>query len=476
MDEESIAILLNQADGFYQEGKYYLALPIYQECFDAQSELLGLDDKKTLKTLNQLENCYDLIDDFKYDYQIYLECYQVFNDLLGTNHLETLNSLFNFALMYSETSVKEGSLNELYQKALNYQDDYFDKIREDILNKPDSFRINKLIKIDMLSYDLKNQILGSSNIQTITALKILAKDYYMIEKYERSLKLYQQCYQIIKAKYGCEDLKTLEIMSNLAACYRKLYRYQEALTLDDQCYQLYLKLLTENHQDTLNSLNNLALDYQGLESYYLALNLHKKCYLLRFKLLGKNHPDTLASIKNQADVYRLLHKYHQALELDYQYYQEMLEVYDEYNRIFIDVLENLKIDYINLNMIDKANKISQKIKHLMPTESYATIKIDTKRLRLLNQSDKLNQLLLSKDLNSYNYCLSQNDDVVATEFLFNLAFDYYCLKQYQTALLLYRRCYRIYKNNYGDSYPITKDCLKGMMDSYQKLSAGKRYA
>ena len=71
MDEESIAILLNQADGFYQEGKYYLALPIYQECFDAQSELLGLDDKKTLKTLNQLENCYDLIDDFKYDYQIY---------------------------------------------------------------------------------------------------------------------------------------------------------------------------------------------------------------------------------------------------------------------------------------------------------------------------------------------------------------------------------------------------------------------
>lgn len=476
MDEESIVILLNQADDFYQKDKYYLALPIYQECFNEQSKALGLNDKKTLKTLNRLENCYDLIDDFKYNYQIYLECYQVFNDLLGINHLDTLNSLFNFALMYSEASVKEKSLNELYQKALNYQDDYFDKIRDDILNKQNTAKIKQLIEIDRMNYHLKNQNLGPSNILTITALKILAKDYYMTKKYERALKLNKQCYQITKDKYGCEALKTLEIMNNLAACYRKLYRYQEALTLDDQCYQLYLELLTENHQDTLNSLNNLALDYQGLESYNEALHLHQKCYLLRAKLLGKNHPDILASIKNQADVYRLLHKYHQALKLDYHRYQKMQELYDEYNRIFIDVLEDSKIDYINLNMIAKANEISQKIKLLIPAESYATIKIDTKRLRLFNQSDKLNQLLLSKDLNSYNYSLSQDDDEAMTEFLFNLAFDYYCLKQYPIALLLYRRCYRIYKNNYGDNYPVTQDCLKGMMDSYQKISDRKRYS
>ena len=91
-------------------------------------------------------------------------------------------------------------------------------------------------------------------------------------------------------------------------------------------------------------------------------------------------------------------------------------------------------------------------------------------------NDKLNQLLLSKDLNSYNYSLSQDDDEAMTEFLFYLAFDYYCLKQYPTALLLYRRSYRIYKNNYGDNYPITQDCLKGMMDSYQKISDEQRYA
>lgn len=476
MDEENVVILLNQADGFYQEEKYYLALPIYQECFNEQSKILGLEDKKTFKTLNQLENCYDLIYDFKYDYQIYLECYQVFNDLLGTNHLETLNSLFNFALMYSETLVKEELLDELYQKALNYQDDYFDKIRDDILNKQNTAKIKQLIEIDTVNYHLKDQNLGPSNIQTIAALKILAKDYYMFNKYEQSMELNKQCYQITKDRYGCEDLKTLEIMNNLAACYRKLYRYQEALILDDQCYQWYLKLLTENHQDTLNSLNNLALDYQGLESYNKALHLHQKCYLLRVKLLGENHPDTLFSIKNQADVYRLLHKYHRALKLDCHRYQKMQELYDEYNQIFIDVLEDLKIDYINLNMMVKANEISQKIKLLIPAESYATIKIDTKRLRLLNQSDKLNQLLLSKDLNSYNYSLSQDDDEAMTEFLFNLAFDYYCLKQYPTALLLYRRCYRIYKNNYGDNYPVTQECLKGMMDSYQKISAEKRYA
>ncbi|KAK4244514.1 hypothetical protein C7999DRAFT_43830 [Corynascus novoguineensis] len=184
---------------------------------------------------------------------------------------------------------------------------------------------NDAERLQLEAAKLREEVLGSDHILTLTSMSNLALTYHSQGRWEEAEKLFLQVIGTRKTKLGADHPDTLASMGNLALTYHSRGRWEEAEKLFVQVIGTRKTKLGADHPDTLASMGNLALTYHSRGRWEEAEKLFVQVIGTRKTKLGADHPDTLTSMHNLASTY-----------LD----QGRLE---EAKKLFLQVIETFKM-------------------------------------------------------------------------------------------------------------------------------------
>jgi serine/threonine protein kinase/tetratricopeptide (TPR) repeat protein len=249
--------------------RYLADFAIAKEQFEVARSLFtkhrGTDHPDTLRTMNNLANCYDDLGRPTEALKLREETLALQKLKLGPDHPDTLKSMNNLAISYSALGRHADAL-ELREEALA----------------------------------LRKVKLGPDHPDTLSSMHNLAVGYDDLGRPAEALKLLEETLALRKLKLGPDHPDTLRTMNNLANSYNDLGRHADALKLREEALALRKLKLGPDHRDTLWSMHNLAVSYDDLGRHADALKLREETLALRKLKLGPDHPDTLLSQMNVA--------------------------------------------------------------------------------------------------------------------------------------------------------------------------------
>jgi tetratricopeptide (TPR) repeat protein len=261
-------------------GEAGIAADQFQSARALYTQLLGPDHPATLRSMNNLATCYDMLGRSDESLKLREETLALRKAKLGPDHPDTLRSMTSLANSYETLGRLADAL----------------KLREETL---------ALQKIK----------LGPDHPDTLGSMSNLAISYGEAGRYADAVKLDEETLALRKAKLGPDHPDTLASMSNLAASLAELGRHDEAVKLIKEVLALQKAKLGPNHPDTLVSMANLANHYDDLGRPDEALKLHEETLALRKAILGPGHPETLMSMWAVAGNLAMLDRGAQALPI-----------------------------------------------------------------------------------------------------------------------------------------------------------------
>jgi tetratricopeptide (TPR) repeat protein len=187
---------------------------------------LGPDHPDTLKSMNNLANCYFNAGRNQEALKLHEETLKLRKDILGAHDPKTLESMNNLAISYAEVGRTRDAV-ELLEEALQ----------------------------------LTKAKLGPDHPMTLTTMSNLANAYEAAGRTKDALELREKTVELQKASLGPDHPGTLGTMHNLANSYAAAGRILDALKLREETLQLQKAKLGSEHRDTLGSMNNLANSY-----------------------------------------------------------------------------------------------------------------------------------------------------------------------------------------------------------------------
>lgn len=171
--------------------------------------------------------------------------------------------------------------------------------------------------------ELKEELLGEEDPETLTTMSHLASVLNNFGKYNEAKELHQRALSLREKVSGIEDEDTLTSMSLLASSLSSEGNFIEAEKLNRRVLELREELLGPEHTDTLMSRSKLASNLSSLGNYNEAEQMHRQTLEMREKLLPSEHPDVVMSMSHLASVLKSQGKYNEAekihrrtLELD----------------------------------------------------------------------------------------------------------------------------------------------------------------
>ena len=240
------------------------------------------------------------------------------------------------------------------------------------------------------SVELRRQVLGPENPETLEAMDDLAVLYQARGFYDQVEPLITQTLEVRRRVLGAEHPGTLSVMHNLASLYYSRGRFEDAERLYTQTLELSRRVLGPEHPDTLNTTHYLARIYKELRpirrgpvaarqdagsqtprarsraSRHPPLDgqpgsglhgstpirrgraaLQTAALNLQRRVLGLEHPDTLATVNNLAMFYTTQSRFDEAELL----YVQGLEVS---RRVLGVEHRDTLLKMHNLAMLDKA--------------------------------------------------------------------------------------------------------------------------
>jgi tetratricopeptide (TPR) repeat protein len=262
--EDTEVSLMSALGGLLKDqGMYYRALPVFEDCLAKRKRILGEDHPDTLTSLNHLASLLECIGEYDRALPIFEDCLAKRRLILGEDHPDTLTSLNDLASLLESM--------EEYDRAL--------PIFEDCLAK-------------------RRLILGEDHPDTLTSLNHLASLLESMEVYYRALPIFEDCLAKRRLILGEDHPDTLTSLHNVALILKSLGEYDRARPVYEDCLAKRKRILGEDHHDTLTSLNNLAGLFLRMGDYDRALPIFEDCLAKMKRTLGEDHPDTLTSINN----------------------------------------------------------------------------------------------------------------------------------------------------------------------------------
>jgi tetratricopeptide (TPR) repeat protein len=138
--------------------------------------------------------------------------------------------------------------------------------------------------------------------------------------------LYEETFELQKAKFGPDHPETLNTMKNLAAAYGAAGKSDRYFALFEEALRLEKAKRGPDHPDTLNTMNILAVAYWHAKRFDRSIPLFEELVRLQTAKLGKDHTDTLNNMANLATSYREAGRREEALRLLEEAFERALKL------------------------------------------------------------------------------------------------------------------------------------------------------
>jgi serine/threonine protein kinase/tetratricopeptide (TPR) repeat protein len=220
---DTLASMLNLANGYYALGRHADALKLREETLVLMKTKLGPDHPHTLSTMNNLALSYVTLGQHNEALKLYEETLALKKTKLGPDHPSTLGSMNNLALNYMALGRHADAL-KLGQEALR----------------------------------LYKATLGPDNPRTLGSLDTLAVIYHDLGRHDEAVQLYEETLALMKVKLGPDHPTALSTMHNLAGSYAAVGRHGAEFKLREETLALRKAKLGPDHPYTLASMGALA--------------------------------------------------------------------------------------------------------------------------------------------------------------------------------------------------------------------------
>jgi serine/threonine-protein kinase len=147
------------------------------------------------------------------------------------------------------------------------------------------------------AYELRRQILGESNLDTVASLDGLATVYRLESQFKKAEPLFRQALAVREAKLGPNDLLVAESLDNLGECVYLEEKDEEAELLLRRALSLQLGR-DENASTTSDNYLALALERKG--QFREASQLLRNALDINGRLEGTDSPNYAISLHNLA--------------------------------------------------------------------------------------------------------------------------------------------------------------------------------
>ncbi|KAJ6143763.1 hypothetical protein N7471_003216 [Penicillium samsonianum] len=199
--------------------------------------------------------------------------------------------------------------------------------------------------VDERAYELRQQVFGDKDPDTIGSLENLALTYHAQGWYSEAELLQVKALELWQEVLGDKHPYTIRALANLAVSYHAQGRYSEAEPLQVKALELRQEVLGDKHPDTMYSLASLAATYHAQGRYREAEPLQVKALELRQEVLGDKHPDTIWNLANLAVSYHAQGRYSEAEPLQVTALELRQEVLGDKHPDTIWNLANLAVTY-----------------------------------------------------------------------------------------------------------------------------------
>ncbi len=286
--------------GLYPEARKQL-----ERALELRRRVLGMDDPKTLKSMERVARIASLQGRFADSEMLEREVLEARRRVLGPFHPDTLLSMCNLGSAYDDNG-KFAQAEPLLTSALEAQRrvlglEHRDTLRSMMYLASVYDNEGKYAQADSLltqGLEIAKRVLGPEHPDTLDAMGNLAGVYDDEGKYVQAEALYTQDIAIKKRVDGQEHPATLQAISDLARLYEDEGKYPQADALYTQLLVIQKRTLGPENPQTLMSMHNLANAYMEEGEYEQAGALGTQTLEIKKRVLGPEHPDTALTVYN----------------------------------------------------------------------------------------------------------------------------------------------------------------------------------
>lgn len=251
---------------YHGQGKYNEAQPLFEIYVNECSELYGAENEETLRGLQKLARCYELIGDYGAAEEHYLKCFQGMKAIFGET-IETFDAMEHLAMLYK----KLGRNDEALALYLNI-------------------------------FEKKVNSLGASALGTLVTMDNLGMMYFGLKQLEKAEETLNACLGLKKRDLGDRHPETLTTMNNVALCAAHRGDFTLAVLMFSESLSLSKEILGIDHPNTLYCLHDFGMTLLDKGDKQQAKEVLQESFDRRKTVLGEAHPTTLKSMEYVADL------------------------------------------------------------------------------------------------------------------------------------------------------------------------------
>ena len=288
-----------------EDGKFSAARQFDQTAAEIYTKIFGLDDHRTLTSMNNLAVVYGELGQFEKSVEMNEKLLSTRQRILGRDHPDTLISMNNLAEAYMRLGrLKEAK--ELNEAALEGFQTTFGKEHPNTLRSMSNLahkyrgdgQVEKAAELHEKVLGARERTLGLEHPDTLVTMNNLAGTYADCGQVTEAAELHKKVLGAQERTLGLEHPDTLVTMNNLAVMYLNSGQVTEAAELNKQVLEVRQRMLGMEHPATLGSMNNLAVMYGRLGHTKDSVELHKRVLDARQRMFGMEHPNTMISSSN----------------------------------------------------------------------------------------------------------------------------------------------------------------------------------
>jgi len=141
-------------------------------------------------------------------------------------------------------------------------------------------------------------------------------------RYEESLKVAEQAYEMARASKGEDHPSTLDAMVNLGATLNQLGRNEEGLSLLERALTKRTLVFGREHRVTMRTMCWIGTTLRSLKKYDQSLTVLEETLDLQTRVLGGEHSETLSTMSHMSNTLNCLGRRAESLDLN----EKVLEV------------------------------------------------------------------------------------------------------------------------------------------------------
>lgn len=266
---------------------------------------------------------------------LFKRLYSLSENLRGNNHPNLGIIANSLGIAYEKSGDYQNAIS-CYQKALLYV------LEDDVVSKSTIYNnvgfayycigdFRKAFDYYKSSLDIKERLLGVSNIETAATYNNLGLLFCAQAKYSESLELFLKTLKIRTEIFGEEHPEVAKVCGCIGEAYYYLGEYEKSLDYEFRALTICKKVLGLNHADTASYYNGIGRAYRHMGDTDKALEYYSMAVKISSEVLGENHPDTSTYQNNLGSLYTELGENEKAIMLLCSSLEIRKRVYGQYH-------------------------------------------------------------------------------------------------------------------------------------------------